>query len=145
MIFNSACKEAEETGNKIFKVLRKETIDISKNNLDTEIYNILVSSVKTRIEPHFKYIDVSDVENALKNLEVEYDSKKLKYLLASKVNKTPPDAPIKTTIREQRNGIIHKNQTIDKERYDQLMPFFEHFFDIVAQIRKSAHDAIQGR
>ena len=141
MINMSACSAAKETSEKLFRVLKKQNIDISKNNLNTNMQNILISSARDRIESHFKYIDVCQVEKALKCLEVEYDSHKLTYLLATKVKEQVSGAPIKKTIREQRNDIIHKNLSIDQKRHDELIPFFDHFFDIITQVIEKASQA----
>ena len=64
MINESACSAAEKTSEKLFQVLKKQNIDISKNNLNTQMQNILISSARDQIESHFKYINVSQVEKA---------------------------------------------------------------------------------
>ncbi len=141
MINESACSAAEKTSEKLFQVLKKQNIDISKNNLNTQMQNILISSARDQIESHFKYINVSQVEKALKCLEAEYDPHKLAYLLATNVKEQVSDAPIKKTIREQRNEIVHKNNSIDQKRHDELIPFFDHFFDIITQVIEKASQA----
>ncbi|MFK7776630.1 MAG: hypothetical protein QM501_00735 [Gimesia sp.] len=119
------------------KSLKKRKIDILNNNLSDGVVNILYSSIRKRIKESCRNIDVGHVEKSLLACGIEIDSKKLRFLLATKIEKhdLPSQFSENITIREKRNRLIHQNQSFTSGEYKKYVPFFEWFFDLVVQAR----------
>lgn len=133
IIITRSYDEAQNTWSGISKIFKKQTIDPVKNNLKLQIENVLFSSAKQKMESSFRYIDIGQLGKAFDSLGLSWDKLSVRYLMASSIKKEnrPPGANESTTIREKRNQVIHRNLSLTKAQYDQYLPFFQQFFDIV--------------
>jgi len=133
IIITRSYGDAQTAWGRILKIFKKQKIDPAKNNLKLQIENVLFSSAKQRTELSFRYIDVGQLEKAFDSLSLSYDRTSVRYLMASRLEKEsrPSEVNDSATIREKRNHIIHRNQSLTKDQYDQYLRFFQHFFDIV--------------
>lgn len=133
IIITRSHDDAQKSWGKISNIFKKQKIDPEKNNLKLQIENVLFSLAKQKIESSFRYIDIGQLEAALDSLGLSFDKLSVRYLMASSIKKENRPSGVKelTTIREKRNYVIHRNQTLTKDQYNQYLLFFQHFFDIV--------------
>lgn len=139
MILYRACVEVDTLGEKIFNKLLKQSININANNLKSQINNLIYSDAKKRSETSAKYIDIGVIESFLNSLDLKYDTLMVRYLIASKLNKSdtlPAGVDLRKTIREQRNDIIHKNGKLSQDAFEKIKPCIHHFFGLIDQIKE---------
>ena len=150
MLIYRASTETNKLKKKLLKALEKSKIKSEKNNLSIQFENILYRSIKTRMESNRNNIDVQCVKNALSDCVIDFDEKKVNFLLASKLNseddenssekktKMIPDGIDNISIREKRNRLIHQNKSITADEYGKYRIFFNYFFSLILQIYKTA-------
>lgn len=130
MLVYRALKEAEETGKKIVSAVKKRQPK-SEDGLREQVVGILYSAAEKRLEPAVKNIDVGHVERALTALGCEFSEIDIKCLLASKLPEAKGDYPSDKPIREIRNSLIHRNQSLTEQEYRQYLPYFEYYLTLL--------------
>lgn len=93
----------------------------------------------------FIRLDIKKIELALTLSRLPVDKAILKYLLASTVKALPDGYGLKdkTTVRTRRNKLVHSNRQIDEAIWAELLPVFDYFFDLLAQLQQLANASLQ--
>lgn len=150
MLLYRTSKETKKIQKKLLSVLRKSKIESKTNNLSYQFENILFSSTAKHMENSCRNIDISTIKNALSDCEIDFDGKKIKFILSSELSKDDkkeenliPLGVDRISIREKRNRLIHKNQSITADEYEQYLPFFQYYFDLISQIQEKSKNTNQ--
>lgn len=141
-IIHRALKEADEVSNKVLKAINKRKQE-STNSLGKEIVGILYSASREHFVSSSRNIDVAHIQNALDALRIQADQMKIKYLLLARLPKDKSQFPDRNSIREIRNRLVHKNQSLTEQEYRQYLPYFEYYLTLLMGLKSSQHGIAQ--
>jgi hypothetical protein len=125
------CNWCEDTFNSIKANLGD--VGYKEETFEKKIYDPLFSKYSAS-RSNFEKINAEQVYKCLSKLISSLDEYKIKQLLADKLNKEliiQRTGKVQTTIRKQRNDIIHKNGRIDAKDYKLNQPYFDYFFEVI--------------
>ena len=147
MLTYRASTETNDLRKKLLKALKKSEPTSKQNNLSFEFGNILYETIKKRLKSNRNNIDVQCIKNSLSDCGLEFDEKKVNFLLASKLNSKDNDNPSEKqtqmipdgldniSIREKRNRLIHQNKSISADEYSKYLIIFDYFFNLVSNLQ----------
>ena len=128
--------DAEKISDSLLAKLHTHEIDIEKNNLIIQINDTLFYRVKEMYGNKRENVFADTVISGLTLIEPTADKSQLRFLLASKIDKSPKGGlTSKTTIRERRNQVIHNNSKITQDYFENTIDYFDYFFSLTVKAK----------
>lgn len=127
----------------------KKEADAQAQTLSAKALPSMIGPLQSIFNDHAKSVSrqmaLAVIKSALELLAQDIDIALLDYLLGTKEKQLPDGVSLggKTTIRNRRNDLVHTNGQVDEAVLAQLLPVFDYFFGLLAQIHQLAKTSTQ--
>ena len=127
----------------------KKEADAQAQTLSAKALPSMIGPLQSIFNDHAKSVsrqlDLAVIKSALELLAQDIDIALLDYLLGTTEKALPEGFSLsgKTTVRNRRNALVHTNGQVDEAVLAQLLPVFEYFFDLLAQLQQLANASLQ--
>lgn len=144
MVISKYAADCVDATSKTIKSLKKHlktnARDIDQTQLAKDLQVSFVSLFKVKAEQSSRNLDIAAITKCLKTLGLAFNDELLQYLLATKVKTLPAGIQFadKSTVRERRNQLVHRNGQLSDTDLTELLPVFNHFFDLIKQAKNAA-------
>jgi len=117
---------------------KSQNIDLSKHNLEGQLFDLIFTHSKLFYEAQYRYINVEEVRKALTTFNIYFDLNTVNYLLANKIKELPEglNSNSKVTIRSIRNKVVHDAYMFKKDDFELIKPFLYEFLVVIRGIKK---------
>lgn len=143
MLIAKFAADCVDVTNKTLKTLRKHlkasgTI-VDEAKIKQDLQTSFITLFKPKAEQSSRNLDIGAITKSLKTLGLAFNDEYLKFLLGTKVDNLPVGIQFsdKSTVRERRNQLVHRNGQISNDDLNVLLPVFDYFFDLIKQVKNN--------
>lgn len=144
MVIAKYAADCVDATNKTLRTLKKHLeasgAIVNEFQVKEDLQATFVSLFKPKAEQSSRNLDIGAITKSLKTLGLAFNDEYLKFLLGTKVDNLPVGIQFsdKSTVRERRNQLVHRNGQISDDDLTVLLPVFDQFFDLIKQVKNNA-------
>lgn len=143
MLIAKYAADCVDATNKTLRTLKKHFkasgAIVNEAKIKEDLQATFVSLFKPKAEQSSRNLDIGAIAKSLNTLGLVFNNEYLSFLLATKIDNLPVGIQFsdKSTVRERRNQLVHRNGQISDDDLNVLLPVFDHFFDLIKQVKNN--------